>query len=86
MRYTDFAPQNAHHEPSLAPLSLLSAHELELVSAKKLELDNKHLDVKLKRCRKGNPPNPHWDRHWKAYKQWALQNYIFELLSLTAKP
>jgi len=54
---------------------------LELVSAKKLELDNKHLDVKLKRCRRGIPPNPDWDRNWKAYKQFALRNFIAELIA-----
>jgi hypothetical protein len=82
MRYSDFKQPLA----DLPELQILNPHDRELVIAKKQELDNKHLSVKLKRCRQGIPPNPHWDRHWKAYKQWALQNYIFELLSLTAKP
>ena len=42
----------------------------------RVELDNKHLSVKLKRCRKGTPPNTDWDQAWNEYKRWALANFV----------
>jgi hypothetical protein len=41
-----------------------------------MELDNRHLSVKLKRCRKGKPPNTDWDQAWNEYKRWALANFV----------
>jgi hypothetical protein len=80
MRYTDFAPDQSPAQPEMAALTLLTPHQRELVAAKKLDLDNKHLGVKLKRCRKGIPLNPRWDQNWKAYKRIALKRFIANLV------
>jgi len=43
-----------------------------------LELDNKHTAVRLKRCRKGQPPNPDWEQTWANYKAAVLQKLVSE--------
>ena len=51
---------------------------LSLLRTKKLELDNKHMAVRLKRCRKGQPPNPDWEQTWANYKATVLQKLVSE--------
>ena len=41
-------------------------------------LDNKQMAVRLKRCRKGQPPNPKWEQTWAAYKQSVLEKVVAE--------
>jgi hypothetical protein len=49
-----------------------------LLKSKRLELDNKHMAVRLKRCRKGHPPNPKWEQTWANYKASVLQKLVAE--------
>ena len=49
-----------------------------LLRTKKLELDNKHMAVRLKRCRKGQPPKPDWEQTWANYKATVLQKLVSE--------
>ena len=51
---------------------------LGLLKSKRLELDNKQMAVRLKRCRKGQPPNPKWEQTWAAYKQSVLEKVVAE--------
>ena len=51
---------------------------LALLKSKRLELDNKQMAVRLKRCRKGQPPNPKWEQTWTAYKQSVLEKVVAE--------
>lgn len=51
---------------------------LALLKSKRLELDHKQTAVRLKRCRKGQPPNPKWEQTWAAYKQAVLQKVVAE--------
>lgn len=79
MRYAEIAPDSSKANFIGAPheeLSAVDADMKERMAAKKLQLDNLHLSVKLKRCRKGMPYNQHWERAWNEYKRWALKNFI----------
>jgi len=49
-----------------------------LLRIKMLELDNKHTAVRLKRCRKGQPPNPDWEQTWANYKASVLRKLVSE--------
>ena len=51
---------------------------LGVLKRKRLELDNKQMAVRLKRCRKGQPPNPKWEQTWAAYKQSVLEKVVAE--------
>ena len=62
-------------KPELDPVDPYLA---SLLRTKKLELDNKHMAVRLKRCRKGQPPNPDWEQTWANYKATVLQKLVAE--------
>ena len=51
---------------------------LSLMKIKRLELENKHMAVRLKRCRKGHPPTPKWEQTWANYKASVLQKLVAE--------
>ena len=69
----EIVPIQQTREPNSADPYLAS-----LLKTKKLELDYKHMEVRLKRCRKGQPPNPDWEKTWASYKAAVLQKLVAE--------
>ena len=62
--------------PQELPKPPVDPYLASLLKTKKLELDNKHMAVRLKRCRKGKPPNPEWEQTWANYKAMVLQKLV----------
>ena len=76
MRYAEFTPPTALLPTQTPSLAKADQDWKAAIAAKRMELDNRHLSVKLKRCRKGTPPNTDWDQAWNEYKRWALANFV----------
>jgi hypothetical protein len=71
-QFAIFPIQPEKPRPQMDPFLLV------LLKSKRLELDNKQMAVRLKRCRKGQPPNPKWEQTWAAYKQSVLDKVVAE--------
>ena len=51
-----------------------------LVDAKRKELENRFLSVRLKRCKKGMVASQAWIDNWRAYIDRAVASYTMTLI------